>query len=69
MVAALRPRNLNDPYRRVINRNKPFASAADLSAPDIIVRNERAMPAESVDALLDQRVRAAVAITAPTKRP
>ncbi|NLY58625.1 MAG: DNA-directed RNA polymerase subunit beta', partial [Gammaproteobacteria bacterium] len=45
--------DLNDLYRRVINRNNRLKRLLDLSAPDIIVRNEKRMLQESVDALLD----------------
>ncbi len=45
--------DLNDLYRRVINRNNRLRKLLDLSAPDIIVRNEKRMLQESVDALLD----------------
>merc|ERR1712216_216854 len=45
--------DLNDLYRRVINRNNRLKRLLDLSAPDIIVRNEKRMLQEAVDALLD----------------
>ena len=45
--------DLNDLYRRVINRNNRLKRLLDLAAPDIIVRNEKRMLQESVDALLD----------------
>ena len=45
--------DLNDLYRRVINRNNRLKRLLELSAPDIIVRNEKRMLQESVDALLD----------------
>ena len=45
--------DLNDLYRRVINRNNRLRRLLDLNAPDIIVRNEKRMLQESVDALLD----------------
>ena len=45
--------DLNDLYRRVINRNNRLKRLLDLNAPDIIVRNEKRMLQESVDALLD----------------
>ena len=44
--------DLNDLYRRVINRNNRLRRLLDLNAPDIIVRNEKRMLQESVDALL-----------------
>ena len=44
--------DLNDLYRRVINRNNRLKRLLDLKAPDIIVRNEKRMLQESVDALL-----------------
>jgi len=48
--------DLNDLYRRVINRNNRLNRLLDLNAPDIIVRNEKRMLQESVDALLDNGV-------------
>ena len=45
--------DLNDLYRRVINRNNRLKRLLDLSAPDIIVRNEKRMLQEAVDALID----------------
>ncbi len=45
--------DLNDLYRRVINRNNRLKRLLELAAPDIIVRNEKRMLQESVDALLD----------------
>ena len=45
--------DLNDLYRRVINRNNRLRRLLELNAPDIIVRNEKRMLQESVDALLD----------------
>ena len=45
--------DLNDLYRRVINRNNRLKRLLDLAAPDIIVRNEKRMLQEAVDALLD----------------
>ena len=45
--------DLNDLYRRVINRNNRLKRLLELNAPDIIVRNEKRMLQESVDALLD----------------
>ncbi len=60
--------DLNDLYRRVINRNNRLKRLLDLNAPDIIVRNERRMLQESVDALLDNGRRGR-AITGSNKRP
>ena len=45
--------DLNDLYRRVINRNNRLRKLIDLSAPEIIIRNEKRMLQEAVDALLD----------------
>src|SRR5699024_4001478 len=58
----------NDLYRRVINRNNRLKRLLDLIAPDIIVRNEKRMLQESVDALLDNGRRGR-AITGSNKRP
>jgi DNA-directed RNA polymerase subunit beta' len=60
--------DLNDLYRRVINRNNRLKRLLDLNAPDIIVRNEKRMLQESVDALLDNGRRGR-AITGSNKRP
>jgi len=60
--------DLNDLYRRVINRNNRLKRLLDLSAPDIIVRNEKRMLQESVDALLDNGRRGR-AITGTNKLP
>jgi DNA-directed RNA polymerase subunit beta' len=60
--------DLNDLYRRVINRNNRLKRLLDLTAPDIIVRNEKRMLQESVDALLDNGRRGR-AITGTNKRP
>jgi DNA-directed RNA polymerase subunit beta' len=60
--------DLNDLYRRGINRNNRLKRLLDLSAPDIIVRNEKRMLQESVDALLDNGRRGR-AITGSNKRP
>ncbi len=60
--------DLNDLYRRVINRNNRLKRLLDLAAPDIIVRNEKRMLQESVDALLDNGRRGR-AITGTNKRP
>ena len=59
--------DLNDLYRRVINRNNRLKRLLDLSAPDIIVRNEKRMLQESVDALLDNGRRSR-AVTGTNKR-
>ena len=59
--------DLNDLYRRVINRNNRLRRLLDLNAPDIIVRNEKRMLQESVDALLDNGRRGR-AITGTNKR-
>ncbi len=60
--------DLNDLYRRVINRNNRLKRLLDLVAPDIIVRNEKRMLQEAVDALLDNGRRGR-AITGTNKRP
>ena len=60
--------DLNDLYRRVINRNNRLKRLLELKAPDIIVRNEKRMLQESVDALLDNGRRGR-AITGTNKRP
>lgn len=60
--------DLNDLYRRVINRNNRLKRLLELSAPDIIVRNEKRMLQEAVDALLDNGRRGR-AITGTNKRP
>jgi len=60
--------DLNDLYRRVINRNNRLKRLIDLRAPDIIVRNEKRMLQESVDALFDNGRRGRV-ITSTNKRP
>ena len=59
--------DLNDLYRRVINRNNRLRRLLDLNAPDIIVRNEKRMLQESVDALLDNGRRGR-AITGSNRR-
>ncbi len=59
--------DLNDLYRRVINRNNRLKRLLDLSAPDIIVRNEKRMLQESLDALLDNGRRSR-ALTGTNKR-
>ncbi|MBT5517486.1 MAG: DNA-directed RNA polymerase subunit beta', partial [Rhodobiaceae bacterium] len=60
--------DLNDLYRRVINRNNRLKRLIELRAPDIIVRNEKRMLQESVDALFDNGRRGRV-ITGGNKRP
>ena len=60
--------DLNDLYRRIINRNNRLKRLLELNAPDIIVRNEKRMLQESVDALLDNGRRGR-AITGSNKRP
>lgn len=60
--------DLNDLYRRVINRNNRLQRLLDLYAPDIIVRNEKRMLQEAVDALLDNGRRGRV-VTGANKRP
>src|ERR1022692_107331 len=62
------PSDLNDLYRRVINRNTRLRRLLELNAPDIIVRNEKRMLQEAVDALLDNGRRGR-AITGTNKRP
>src|SRR6056297_2384126 len=60
--------DLNDLYRRVINRNNRLKRLMELRAPEVIVRNEKRMLQESVDALFDNGRRGR-AITGPSKRP
>ena len=60
--------DLNDLYRRVINRNNRLKRLIDLNAPEIIIRNERRMLQEAVDALFDNGRRGKT-ITGPNKRP
>ena len=60
--------DLNDLYRRVINRNNRLKRLLELKAPDIIIRNEKRMLQEAVDALFDNGRRGRV-ITGPNKRP
>lgn len=60
--------DLNDLYRRVINRNNRLLRLIELNAPDIIVRNEKRMLQEAVDALFDNGRRGKV-FTGPNKRP
>ncbi|MFN3199432.1 MAG: DNA-directed RNA polymerase subunit beta' [Bradymonadia bacterium] len=60
--------DLNDLYRRVINRNNRLKRLLDLKAPEIIIRNEKRMLQEAVDALFDNGRRGKT-ITGPNKRP
>src|SRR5438477_4189736 len=60
--------DLNDLYRRVINRNNRLSRLMDLKAPEIIIRNEKRMLQEAVDALFDNGRRGRV-ITGPNNRP
>ena len=60
--------DLNDLYRRVINRNNRLKRLMELSAPDIIIRNEKRMLQEAVDALFDNGRRGRI-ITGQNKRP
>ena len=60
--------DLNDLYRRVINRNNRLRRLLDLSAPDIIIRNEKRMLQEAVDALIDNGRRGRP-VTGPNNRP
>ncbi|MFO8056717.1 MAG: DNA-directed RNA polymerase subunit beta' [bacterium] len=60
--------DMNDLYRRVINRNNRLKRLIELNAPDIIIRNEKRMLQESVDALFDNGKRGR-AISGPDKRP
>ena len=60
--------DLNDLYRRVINRNNRLARLQEILAPEIIVRNEKRMLQEAVDALIDNGRRGRV-ITSTNKRP
>jgi len=60
--------DLNDLYRRVINRNNRLRRLIELNAPDIIIRNEKRMLQEAVDALYDNGRRGKV-FTGPNKRP
>ncbi|MCK4739388.1 MAG: DNA-directed RNA polymerase subunit beta', partial [Deltaproteobacteria bacterium] len=60
--------DLNDLYRRVINRNNRLKKLMELSAPDIIIRNEKRMLQEAVDALFDNGRRGRI-ITGQNKRP
>ncbi len=60
--------DLNDLYRRVINRNNRLKKLIELSAPDIIIRNEKRMLQEAVDALIDNGRRGRP-VTGPSNRP
>ena len=60
--------DLNDLYRRVINRNNRLKRLMELNAPEVIIRNEKRMLQEAVDALFDNGRRGRV-ITGPSKRP
>ena len=60
--------DLNDLYRRVINRNNRLKRLQELNAPEIIIRNEKRMLQEAVDALFDNGRRGKL-ITGPNKRP
>ena len=60
--------DLNDLYRRVINRNNRLKRMIELKAPDIIIRNEKRMLQEAVDALIDNG-RHGRAVTGPSNRP
>ena len=64
----MQPADLNDLYRRVINRNNRLKRLLDLGAPDIIVRNEKRMLQEAVDALIDNGRRGRP-VTGPGNRP
>lgn len=61
--------DLNDLYRRVINRNNRLKRLLELRAPDIIVRNEKRMLQEAVDALIDNGRRGRRPVTGPGNRP
>ncbi|OGH86392.1 MAG: DNA-directed RNA polymerase subunit beta', partial [Candidatus Magasanikbacteria bacterium RIFOXYB2_FULL_40_13] len=58
--------DLNDLYRRVINRNNRLKRLLDLNAPEVICRNEKRMLQEAVDALIDNNARASKTVTAST---
>lgn len=58
--------DLNDLYRRVINRNNRLKRLIDLHAPEVICRNEKRMLQEAVDALIDNNARASKTVTAST---
>ena len=61
--------DLNDLYRRVINRNNRLKRLLELGAPDIIIRNEKRMLQEAVDSLFDNKGRGAKSIVGTNKRP
>ena len=61
--------DLNDLYRRVINRNNRLKKLMELRAPEIIIRNEKRMLQEAVDALFDNGRRGRVHHAAPNNRP
>ncbi len=61
--------DLNDLYRRIINRNNRLARLLELHAPEIIVRNEKRMLQEAVDALIDNGRRNGRPVTGPGNRP
>ena len=60
--------DLNDLYRRIINRNNRLARLLELGAPEIIVRNEKRMLQEAVDALIDNGRRNGRPVTGPGNR-
>ena len=60
--------DLNDLYRRIINRNNRLKRLLELGAPEIIIRNEKRMLQEAVDALIDNGRRGR-AVTGPGNRP
>ena len=60
--------DLNDLYRRIINRNNRLARLMELGAPEIIVRNEKRMLQEAVDALIDNGRRNGSPVTGPGNR-
>ena len=68
MAGAFATSDLNDLYRRVINRNNRLKRLQELNAPEIIIRNEKRMLQEAVDALFDNG-RRGKSITGPNKRP
>ncbi len=70
-MVALLPSDLNDLYRRVINRNNRLKKLIELNAPEVIRRNEQRMLQEAVDALIDNnsaRSGRAVAATGQRRR-
>ncbi|MGB9561635.1 MAG: DNA-directed RNA polymerase subunit beta', partial [bacterium] len=60
--------DLNDLYRRLINRNNRLKKLIEIGAPEVILRNEKRMLQEAVDALIDNTKRA-IAVRAGTQRP